>query len=289
MTEVTAEELLDDVRTLRTRARRDRRASAFPLLLFGVLILVAPLCYVPLDLPPELLNQVTIQSSGPFPLFDPRPMLLNYRELVGWYWFLTIVLGFAATAWWYRKRAMRIGIEIDSRGYLVAAGASLAGFLVGVPLLEFLVTPHNTLYSTPEVNLPILIGSAVAAGLVLFWATRPSRGRIERGAGLFVGMLLATLSFSALGIYMIYGFSALLVITVALLALAWLERSVPLAVIGVLFGGASLLANLYNLSNLYTRLGWDAQTAQINVLQTMILPAAILIAGGIVVALGARR
>lgn len=298
MTETSAAELLADVRTLRTRTRRDRRASAFPLLLFGLAILLAPLCYAPVDpLPPELQAQLDAggivslpaHQEGPFPLFvgslgvEPK-----HPDLIGWYWFLMIVLGFVATAWWYRKRALRIGVETDSRGYLVAAGASLAGFLVGVPLLEYLVTPHGTLYSTPEVNLPILIGSGIAAGIVLLWATRSSRGRIERAAGMFIGMLLATLCFSALGVYMIYGFSALLVIAAALLALAWLERRVLLGVIGVLFGGASLLANLYDQGNLYARFGWDSQSQQGYVLQLLILPAAVLIIGGIVSA-SARR
>jgi hypothetical protein len=291
MTETTPAELLADVHTLRKRTRRARRASTFPLLLFGLLILAAPLCYTPAPVPPELLNQGLFHmehQAGPFPLFDPVPLELKYPNLVGWYWFLTIVGGFVATAWWYRRRALRTGVETDSRGYLVAAGAALAGFLVGVPLLEYLVTPQSTLYSTPEVNLPILIGSGVAAGIVLLWATRSSRGRVERAAGMFIGMLLATLCFSALGVYMIYGFSALLVIAAALLALAWLERSVLLGVTGVLFSGAALLANLYDQGNLYERFGWNTQSQQGYVFQLLILPAAVLIVGGIVSA-SARR
>jgi hypothetical protein len=86
----------------------------------------------------------------------------------------------------------------------------LAGFLVGVPLLEFVVHPHLTLYSTPEVNLPIMIGSAVLAAPVLFWATRSTTGLAEHAFGIFVGMVLATVAFSALGVYLIYGFAALL-------------------------------------------------------------------------------
>jgi hypothetical protein len=293
MTEVSAQELLAEVRTLRRRARRDRRASAFPLFLFGALILLAPLFYVPADpLPPELVGQVLYVDEGPFPLFHSRMLDVKYADLVGWYWFFTVVLGFVVTAWWYRRRALRIGVETDSRGYLVAAGAALAGFLIGVPLLEHVVNPHNTLYSTPEVNLSIMIVSAVLAAPVLFWASRPTRGRAERAAGMFVGMFLATVAFSALGVYMIYGFAALLVVAAALLALAWLERSVLLGVIGVVFGGAALFANLYDLGNPFDRFDWHGGTAQGYVLQLLILPGAVLILGGIVVALaglGARR
>jgi hypothetical protein len=292
MTETSAEELLAGVRTLRTRTRCARRGSAFPLLLFGLLILLAPLCYAPIDLPPDLNGPVYYLDPGPFPMFRGIFLDVKYPGLVGWYWFLGIVVGFVATAWWYRKRGVHIGVEIDSRGYLVTAGAALAGFLIGVPLLEYFVQVRGTLYSTPNVNLPIMIGSAVLAAAVLFWATRSTRRRVEQAIGVFVGIALATVSFSALGIYMIYGFSALLVIAAALLALAWLERSVLLGVIGLLFGGASLLANLYDQGNLYARFGWDSQSQQGTVFQLLILPAAILIVGGIAVALaglGARR
>jgi hypothetical protein len=292
VTETSAEELLADVRTLRRRTRRDRRASAFPLLLFGLLILLAPLCYAPRELPPPDPSMpaysFTTVDFGPFPMFIGYFLEPKYPGLVGWYWFLIIVLGFVATAWWYRKRALRIGVETDSRGYLVAAGAALAGFLVGQPLLEYFVRVRGTLYSTPDVNLPIMIVSAVVAAPVLYWATRRSRGRVERAIGVFVGMVLATVAFSALGIYMIYGFSGLLVIAAALLAMAWLERSVLLGIIGLAFGGASLLANLYDSGDLF----WSTGSQQEYVLQLLILPAAVLIVGGIVVGLaglGARR
>lgn len=293
MTETSAAELLAGVQTLRRQVRRDRRGAAFPLFLFGALILLAPLCYVPADpLPPEALGQPIYLPEGPFPLFHSRILDVGYPDLVGWYWFFTVVLGFVVTAWWYRRRAQRIGVETDSRAYLVAAGAAFAGFLVGVPLLESVVNPRNTLYSTPDVNLPIMIGSAALAAAVLFLATRQARGRAERTVGLFVGMALATVAFSALGVYMIYGFAALLVIAAALLTLAWLERSVLLGIIGVVYSAAALFSNLYDLGNPFSRLGWDAGYHQGYVFQLLVLPGAVLILGGIVVALaglGARR
>src|ERR687888_2040243 len=98
MTETTPAELLADVQTLRRRTRRDRRASAFPLLLFGLLILLAPLCYTLDPMPAELRAQLDAgnfvaypRQQGPFRLFDPLFLELKYPELVGWYWFLTIV------------------------------------------------------------------------------------------------------------------------------------------------------------------------------------------------------
>jgi hypothetical protein len=74
--------------------------------------------------------------------------------------------------------------------------------------------------------------------------------------------------------------------------LAWLERSFLLGTIGLLFGGASLLANLYERGDLFATFGWESQSQQGYVLQLLILPATVLIVGGIVVALagsGARQ
>lgn len=288
---VESAKLLADIRSLRRRARLDRRASAFPLFLFGALVLAAPLCYLPMaPLPPEIELQGWTVDEGPFPLFFGIGVTrAEYPGLIGWYWFLTIVLGFGATAWWYRRRALRVGVETDLKAYLAAAGAALAGFLLGVPVLEELVTPYNTLYSTPQVNLPILVGSTLLSTVLLLWATRRRTG-VERAVGLFFGVLLATIAFSALGVYLIYGFAALLVIAVGLLALAWLERNVLLAVVALLFGAAALLANLYELANVFYRLGWhpDVFDLRAQVLQQVLLPAVVLLAGGVAAVVRSR-
>lgn len=291
---MTADELLADVRTLRTRARRDRRASAAPLLLFGTLTLLAPVCYLPA--PPVLLPtedgrlaQVWYNTDpGPFPLFHGiGPYVsVRYPGLVGWYWFLTIVLGFVATAWWYRRRAMRVGVETDTRAHLVAAGSALAGFLLGVPLLNELVPARNTLYSTPSVNLPILVGCAVVSGVVLFWAFRQS-GWL-RAVGLFVGVLLATVAFAAVGVYLIYGFSALLIIAAGLLVLAWLERSMLLGVIAVSYGAAALVANLADLNNMFYRAGLHPDQLQVLVFQQLLLPGIVLLVGSLIIGVTSR-
>jgi hypothetical protein len=291
--ETKAEELLADVRTLRLGVRRDRRASAFPLLLFGALILAAPLCYAPIELRREIWTRYPVRDSGPFPQFfrpDPfRPV--EYPGLIGWYWFLTIVGGFVATVWWYRRRAMRIGVETDTGAYLTASGAALAGFLLGVPVLNELV-PGHALYSTPTANLPLLFGATVAAGVVLYWCTRSNRTRVQRTAGLFAGVLLAMLSFAAFGVYLrTSGYAALLVIAAGLLALAWLERNALLAAIGLVFGGVALTVNLYHVQNLFARFGWTAELgqAQVVAVQALVLPGLVLVVGGLVIAVTGRR
>jgi ornithine cyclodeaminase/alanine dehydrogenase-like protein (mu-crystallin family) len=165
-----------------------------------------------------------------------------------------------------------------------------------MPVLTTLVAEtsiaKNTLYSTPAVNLPILIGSAAGSAAVLFWATRPTRGRTAGAAGLVVGVLLATVAFSSVGVYMfIRGYAALLVIGAGLLALAWLERNVLLCVVGLVFSGTALLVNLYDTVNVYYRLGLNADAmtqSQLLAFLDLLLPAVVLIVGGVLAALSGR-
>ncbi|RZS32801.1 hypothetical protein EV193_111186 [Herbihabitans rhizosphaerae] len=275
-----ASELLDDVDALRRKARRDGRGNAFPLLLFGALILVAPLCYRENDPPPP--GKWALVDKGPFPLFGSGMFSdLRYPSLVGWYWVLAIVVGLAATVWWYRRRAQQVGLEIDTRKQLGVVGAAVAGFLLGVPLLTSFVDTPTTLYSTPEINLPILFGAGLLSALVLYWSLRPHRTAGPRAAGLFVGLFLASTAFAALGIYLRFGFAALLVIAMAVLTLAWLERSLLVAVVGIQFAAAALLVNLGVLAS------WNADH-RIVVLGSLALPALILIVGGVLAAVTER-
>jgi hypothetical protein len=98
-------DVLADLAALRRRVRDDRHAYAFPLFLFGALILLAPVCCLPSDLMEG--------DLGPFPQFTAG--LVRYPALVGRYWVLTIVGGFWLTSWWYRQRARRHGVETDVR------------------------------------------------------------------------------------------------------------------------------------------------------------------------------
>jgi hypothetical protein len=287
---MNANDLLGDLDALRRRTRADRRGYAFPLFLFGALILLAPLTYVAdPPLPPGFVFELVPIDRGPFPQFVPHMFFerLTYPELVGWYWMLTIVGGLAATGWWYRRRALRRGVEGDTRLLFVGTGTALLGFLFFSTVLEIVShrVTRNGLYSTPEVNLPLMFGSAAVAAVVLAWGSRPRRTEWARTAATFAGGLLAALAFAALAIYMIYGYSALLVIAVALLVLAWSERSVLLGVIGLLFAGVSLLVNLFPVENIYFRMGSSTQTMA---LQYLLVPGLVLLAGGAVAALSRR-
>ncbi len=295
---VPATELLDDLRALRARTRADRHGYAFPLLLFGGLILLAPLTYISRPLTADDLANGIEYDLGPFPQFAPMFSTVRYPGLIDWYWVLTIVGGMALTGWWYRRRALRLGVETDTRIPFVATGAALAGFLLWQPVLGELTLQFAdgmTLYSAPWLNLPLLFGSAVAATAVLAWAFRPQRTDTQRAGGVFVGVLLSSLTFATVGVYLIKGFSALLAIAVALLVLAWWERSTLLAVVGTLFTVASIPANhplwYWDLGYAFQQAGWtgDWDDGWLYALQNLLLPGLILLAGGVVAALTTAR
>jgi hypothetical protein len=268
--------VLADLEALRRRTRGDRHSYTFPLFLFGALILLAPLCYLSYR-PPE---QVTGIDRGPFPQFT-TPGWLVYPDLVGWYWILTIVGGFWLTSWWYRHRARRRGIETDVRLPAAVACAALLGFLMWPTL--FRVTVGS---AEPAVDLAILVVAAALAAAAWLWASR--RADWGHTAGLAAAAFCTAVAFGAVGTFVHRGHAALLIIAAALLVLAWVERSVRLTVVSVLFAGAAALVNLYNVENL----GWapaDYWDLRVITFQVLLLPAAILLLGGAVTLIGKRR
>lgn len=283
--------LLADLHTLRNRTREDRHGYAFTLLLFGALILAAPLFYAPAaDMDPfdpfdprvsggNLLVQVFRTTAGP----DPA-----HPTLVALYWLFVLVTGFGATAWWYRRRAARVGVETDTRAFLVMAAAAFAGFILGTYVFSRYAM---SLYGAWQVNLTLMFGSLVLAALVL-WRTR-------HPLGVFVASVSGAVTFSAIAVYTNKGFSALLVIAGGLLALAWLERSVLLGVVSVLFTLAAvpstaMIVNptvVLDPGYLFHLLGWtiDWTDTRTYALQQLLLPVAVLLVGGTIAVVRGRR
>lgn len=279
-------ELLAGLDRLRARTRRDRQGYAFPLFLFGCLILLAPLTYVTLYLPQEILEKGIYVDEGPVPLFvSTSGPLLKYPDLVGWYWVATIVGGLWLTSWWYRRRARLSGVETDLRTPIAAAAAAVLGFVLWRPLTSvFSIYP---LYSLPAVNLPILFSATALAAGTYWWSMRQDDW--PRTAGVFVATFFATVAFGSVGVYFISGFAGLMAIAVALLALAWWERSVLLGVVATVFLLVSIPAN-------HPIHQWDIQTiydytanAQVHALYSVLAPGVVLLTGGLVAVLRARR
>jgi hypothetical protein len=282
MTESPAD-LLGDLRQLRRKVRRDRHGYAFPLLLFGFLILAASLCYSTIEVGSG--EYVILRPPGPFPVFGFHWAPLSNVVLVQWYWMLALLSGFAATVWWYRRRALQVGIETGLSGYLIAGGAGVVGLVFGEPVLASSVLPRTVLYAgMPEFNLLILVVAA-AASIVAFLLG--VRRRHWRDVTVPAGTLFAMIAFSAVGVYLINGFAALLIIAVALLTLAWVERSALLATVGVLFAAVSVQINVQGIAFYFA--GLHDQDGRLVALTDLALPGGVLIIGGVIALLQSRQ
>jgi hypothetical protein len=282
--------LLADMGTLRRRTRRDAHGYWLPLLLFGVPILAAALVYgctvgplvldTPTLVPPALhLGSLVVQPLMLFSSFS----ITDSPLAIGLYWLGVIVVGTLATLGWYRWRAHRIGVQLRTGTYLLYALGALVVCVVLVPLTAnwTLFVPFGG-FGAPGVwgsSAAFLVGVGIA---LLFRRTRHVWARL----GFALGVVITMVAFGNLVILSsTHGFGALLVIAAALLGLAWMERSPRCGTVAVLFTGASLLANLYDMENLlpYTNnLAWVT-------FDNLLLPGLVLVVGGIVALVADRR
>ncbi|WP_447004186.1 hypothetical protein ACRAKI_31810 [Saccharothrix isguenensis] len=151
-------DLLGDLDALRRRARKDRHAYPFPLLFFGIASFLAIPLYQPWG--PEALDW------GYTARWDPLPSLgtghaMRYPMALGLYWLTVLVVGALVTAWWYRRRGRRVGIETSTGGYLAAVAIG-----VGSPLVS--ETMHRYVPMSKWGQLQQ--GPATAVGLMLIAA-----------------------------------------------------------------------------------------------------------------------
>lgn len=285
--------LLDDLGALRRRTRRDGSGYWLPLLLFGVLVLAAPLAYLGTDRPMadtyfEVGPVWTIGGFGlaPLQLFQGFVMPPANPTAVGLYWLLATAVGAACTFFWYRARAARVGVHLRIGTYLWYALGALVAAVIGVPVLI-----RWTLYelfggrSRAAVLLSLLvlvIGLAIAVLSARPWRRAGTRSTAER-VGLAVGVLITLVGAGNVAtLASPYGLAPLFVIAVGLFGLAWMERSRLCGTIAVLFTGAALLANLYDVGNLFSRWGAETVSPAPGVLDNLLLPGAVLIVGGVV-------
>ncbi|RSM69218.1 hypothetical protein DMH04_46090 [Kibdelosporangium aridum] len=272
----SAAELLSDLRQLRRKVRRDRHGYWFPLVLFAALILLTPLCY-------WALSARYFHTPVPFSTTQITSTTWSGGDsVVKWYWTIGLILCVGASVWWYHKRGVTIGVEGRMGGYLMVAVVVPVALLFGGRLFELTVWSHydTSLYSRPDIIVPVVIGAVVVAGGAAFVATRWKR---LRAGGIAVAALAGVVAFSAIAVFLLYGLVPLLIIAAALAALAWLERSPLLAVIAVLFGVVSLHANVSGLGRLLDL------NAEWRLLLDAAPPAAVLMIGGVIALVRSRR
>ncbi|MEV4706628.1 hypothetical protein [Actinoplanes sp. NPDC049316] len=188
------ERVLADLTRIRGAVRRDRHAYAFALLLFGMLTLAAMPLY--------------LDATGPDVLRAPyeNPALsglggdlLQHSEAIGWYWLAALLGGYLGTLWWYRRHALKVGVQTRTRSYLTAGIFGVVGGLVLGPVLQFLATNTATSVSNTArlvfnpiyvlLNLGLIPVLVVAVGLLVL--ARLERSRLLAATGALLVALLA--------------------------------------------------------------------------------------------------
>ncbi|HEX3591232.1 MAG TPA: hypothetical protein VHV74_16530 [Pseudonocardiaceae bacterium] len=278
----------------------DRDGYWFPMLVFGLLILVAPLVYRPSG-PSDVdsvWNPVVNSSSrisgvafAPLQQFGTCDSALGDPMSVALYWFCVVMFAPLASMLWYHRRARRNGSPPLTGWYLLYASTSLALYVVLFPVIEFVMLHVPDAIGPPSRSTVLLldigtVGGFVAGLTVAAFGALPLRyGRRLSSARWVVtglGMLLAIAAAAAIE-FVTYvapkpSYGALLIIAVALLALSLVERGRTCFVVAVLFTVASLVANLVGFAGWWSALG-AGSSAFATAVGNLALPAIILLAG----------
>lgn len=274
MTDLPPADLLDEMTRLRARTRADRHAFVPPLLLFGVLVLLAPLW-----------------SYGGPPRFAVAGVW--FGDPLQLYWLVAVVGGFLATAGWYLYRGGRHGVRTPIRAYLAIGLVGVLAISFGLAVVDsFAYRVARSPYAEPSFTVPVAAAAALALGGVLW--LRPKLGsRGARGTAAAAAMLFGFVALAMLDPHFapVRPYAPLLTIALGLIGLAWLERSPLLGVLSGAFAATALLANLYNMQNVFFHLGLFEryEGPETMAFTNTLLPGLVLLAGGAVAAWHERR
>ncbi|MGW6444046.1 hypothetical protein [Lentzea sp. NPDC055074] len=241
-------ELLDELAGLRKRARDDRHGYWFPLLLTGLLTLVS----LPLSQADPAPTDHLV-DGGPGWWMNPLVHLRLKTEVVhplglAVYWLVALLVVVLATVWWYRWRALRVGVETPTGTYVQVALFGLFAVLFGIPLSTSVILHYTLFY--PTVLLAAIV-MAVLLGLA-FLCFRAQRWRaLFVPAGLvLVSVALSLLQLPDVGVDLgMAGGAQFMAIALGLATLAWIERSVLCTVIAVVFAAGVLIVNNLSMEN----------------------------------------
>jgi hypothetical protein len=287
----------DDVRRP-AQVVQDRNGYWFPMLLFGVLILAAPMVYQPSPLPAGI--DYSSLAFAPLQQFGTCDAALGDPMSVALYWFCVVMFGPLVILLWYHVRARRTGVVPQTGWHLLYALTSLALYVVLYPLIEFVtlslprgtaahLSPGTEHLATWLSACGFEIGLLIAAVAIV-----PRRfGRRMSGRRWAVGgfgLLLAIASAAAVQ-FVAYleprnSYGALLIIGIGLLALSLVEPGRTCAVIAVVFTTVALLTNLFGMRTPAT----GSRPSPVDTAMSSLLwPGLVLIVGGLIGVVVARR
>jgi hypothetical protein len=287
-------------------ATQARNGYWFPMLLFGLLTLAAPLVYQPGSANAEYVwnpgidggtQHVAGLAFAPLQQFGTCDAALGDPMSVALYWFCVVMFGPLISLLWYHHRARRNGVAPQTGWHLLYASTSLALYVVLFPVIEFIVLRMPEHDTSPLTSGDLLLANLLTlggfvAGLAIAAAAAVPRrfGRrlsTARWTVCGVGMLMAIASAAAIE-FVAYlqpknSYGALLIVAVGLLALSLVERGRACAVFAVVFTAAALAVNLVGLRSAAEWLGLVGEhgSAVGDAFANLVLPAAILLAGGL--------
>ncbi|HEX9338705.1 MAG TPA: hypothetical protein VF892_22600 [Pseudonocardiaceae bacterium] len=277
----------------------------FPMLLFGILILVAPLVYRPSSLPTGF-DPIWHPGGGQMPIsglaFAPLQLFGTCSEAFGdpmsvaLYWFCVVMFGPLITLGWYRVGARRLGAVPETGWFLLYALASLLLYVMLYPLIEFvtLALPTGTGTGLDPGTLRFVavlsVGGFVAGLVIAAVAVAPRRaGRtLSRARWMISGFGLLLAIAAAAGIELTAylqprnSYGALLLIGIGLLVLSTVEPGRLCTVIAVAFTSVALAMNLLGASMPADSPPAPGFSPVHLAFTNLLLPAAILITGGLI-------
>jgi hypothetical protein len=201
------------------------------------------------------------------------------------YWFPLVLFGLLtfASIPFYVQRVMRSGVHgARTPGPQVLRSGYLGGF--GSPL-----TGAGLAYYW----LAALLVGVGATALWYRWRggqvglRTPARGYLITGLALLILALLvpvivqhsSRVYYLMPGDLLIRGTFPFVIIGIGLCVLAWAERSIGLSIIALLYLGLSLVASLYDIENIFYRVGWNLSPS-VSGLPNVVLPALMLLLCG---------
>ncbi|NDU72976.1 hypothetical protein GWI34_10070 [Actinomadura sp. DSM 109109] len=190
MDEQSPDRILDEVARLRRLTRARARGAAVPLMIFGLLTLASiPLYSHPFHAMETLPDGGAVSRPG---------STSGYAGLDGFdrsgafsiaFWLVTGPLSYLACAWWYQRRAARVGLTVRWRPWAYTGTALFAVFLLAVFAQDHgaqdVSSPPGDGFMASAVVSPLL---AIALGLLVL-------ARVERSPGVAVcGLVYGGLS-----------------------------------------------------------------------------------------------
>ena len=241
----------------------------------------------------KLILMATYAAGAGTALDDLGRVRARTRQFRSGHWFASLVFGvviLGALPFYVQSTPARMGTHCHSGGdaVLVCTGAITAGS----PLLgrAFEAEPFSSLgsWSTLYWATAFLVG---LAAVVAYYRLRARKVGVQGRLwpALVAGLVLLGLAMGVNdnsgarpGDFFVRGTSVLVVIALGLLVLATLERSAPFVVFSAGFFGLALLCCLYDVENLFLRLGIGGPfRGADNGLANLVLPGAYLVIGGL--------